>query len=171
MELRTFTNEEIARVECVSVVAEELTSDALRVADFASPTFTYDIQTAAAHEDEFAAILPRRALAEVRRVVRFPFGNDRRRDPRFRLVLNDPRILAVADRHPGALDAVLLFVLTHELIHIIRFATFRREFEASRAARRQEESLVNAMTEHVLDRSAVRKSFQGLAGILERFRI
>jgi hypothetical protein len=168
--LRIFTDSEIERVERVSVVAEELTAETLPVADFASPPFTYDIETAATLHGENTAGLPRRALAEVRRLVRFPFGYVRRRDLRFRVLLNDPRILALVDRHPGAFDAVLLFVLTHELIHVIRFATFRREFEASRRARRQEERVVNALTDAVLDRRAVRRSFQGLDGVLDRFR-
>ena len=170
MGLRIFTESEIARVERVSVVAEELTSDALPVADFGSPPFKYDIETVATQDSGSAAGLPRRALAEVRRVVRFPFGYARRHDPRFRVLLNDPRILAVADRHPGALDALLLFVLTHELIHVIRFATFRREFEASRRARRQEEDVVRSLTDAALDRRTVRQSFQGLDGVLDRCR-
>lgn len=95
------------------------------------------------HDDVFANIVrievPRRQPAKASA------------QPGYGIVLHDPNILLAllrSSRHD--LWTLGLFVLTHELIHIVRFREFGVDFFAPSAERDQEERVVYDMTREIL---------------------
>lgn len=71
--------------------------------------------------------------------------------PMYGVVLHDPNMLMAllrSTRHD--LWGLGLFVLTHELIHIVRFREFDVDFFASGAGRDEEERVVYSMTRDIL---------------------
>ena len=84
----------------------------------------------------------------------------------YRICLYDDRILALAsqyDRTP--MRALLLYVLTHELVHVVRFGQRLQAIDLPRALRREEEASVDRTARLILSRSGER----GLRKALGRF--
>jgi hypothetical protein len=70
---------------------------------------------------------------------------------RYGIVLQDPNILrALLRQSHHDLWTISLFVLTHELIHVVRFKKFNVDFFAEPGARQTEESLVHSITGEIL---------------------
>ncbi len=72
-----------------------------------------------------------------------PAGSGHRDRDFYRICLQDHRLLSVC--RGGGLDlyALLCYVVSHELIHVVRFARHDQLFEAPEKARREEELLVH----------------------------
>ena len=81
------------------------------------------------------------------RVLRERPGEGGRRS-RFRIVLHDSEILRTGRRH--GLRRTLLWVLTHELIHVVRFAQRPARYRARGTARIEEEARVLELSRKVL---------------------
>jgi hypothetical protein len=95
------------------------------------------------HEDAFAS------------VVRFQYPNDpasRKSKPvEYGIVLHDPNILLAMLRSSWHdLWTLGLFIVTHELIHIVRFRDYEVDFFASSQERDREENTVQAVTRDIL---------------------
>lgn len=109
--------------------------------------FPYDVRTLAAgtgpDERAFADVVRLRATGRCRPQA-FP--------ERFRIRLRDDAILrAVHDRPDGpGLYPLLLYVLTHELVHVVRFGEGRARFDAPHEERVAEERRVHEITRRVL---------------------
>jgi hypothetical protein len=71
---------------------------------------------------------------------------------KYGIVLQDPNILRALLRRQSHHDlwTISLFVLTHELIHVVRFKQFNVDFFADIQARQTEESLVQSITGEIL---------------------
>ncbi len=83
------------------------------------------------------------------------------------IVLQDPNILRALLRQSGHdLWTMSLFVLTHELIHVVRFKKFNVDFFAESGAREAEENLVQCITGDIL--SGVTNTDQLLALYADR---
>ncbi len=109
------------------------------------------------------------AFADVVRLAAPPGLGRRMQFPRrFRIRLHDENILAaVHDRADGvALEPLLLFVLTHELVHVVRFGGGFAPFDAEPPERVAEEARVHAVTRRVLDGAPD----AGLERVLELYR-
>lgn len=84
------------------------------------------------------------------------FSNPKRTDrndkePKYGIVLQDPNILrALLRSYQHDLWTLGLFILTHELIHIVRFRRFGVDFFASTHERDREEHVVQGITREVL---------------------
>jgi hypothetical protein len=76
--------------------------------------------------------------------------SSRHRDFYF-ICLQDHRILKAVkrDRDLGLLP-LLVYVFTHELVHIVRFCNFSQRFEVSTKDREKEERIVHATTYEIL---------------------
>jgi len=87
----------------------------------------------------------------VRYIPRGRRGADRESGEAFGIVLQDPHILrALLRSTPHNLWTLGLFILTHELIHIVRFRRFGVDFYAPSYDRDGEEQLVHCLTEEIL---------------------
>lgn len=85
----------------------------------------------------------------------------------YRICLYDPVILVALDQEPELdLEALLTYILTHEFIHVARFAKFMELFDLDDPRRRLEEEVVHQETSRLLH-PVVRK---GLGLVLELYK-
>lgn len=126
--------------------AEEIVGDRFAVPSFDDPRYAFDVLPLGQLEPDEVPTPP--ALAQL---VRYGRGPGERGLHRFhRICLNDARILDCCAREGIPLAAVLLVVLTHELIHLVRFTTPETAFHAPSSERRAEEVEVDRLTQDVL---------------------
>lgn len=70
----------------------------------------------------------------------------------YKICIQDHAILAVLKQHPEiALSPFALYVVTHELVHIVRFSRFLQNFNASDMEKLIEERRVHGITHDILD--------------------
>lgn len=147
---RTFDASERVEVGRALLTAEELTAGFYRIAGREWGRFPYDVVTLA---DEPAPPVP--AFADVVRLVSVA----RNRPPRelYRIRVRDDRVLdAVHGRSDGVeLFPLMLYVLTHELVHVVRFGGGLAGFDAPADARDEEERRVHDVTRKILRPVAV----------------
>jgi hypothetical protein len=132
------------------VMAEELTSDFFKLSPSHWRRARYDILTLEAlGEDEISS----HALALVAKYHGRP--QDRQLPSAFfdfyRICLQDHNILKALEKCGDLrLPPLLLYILTHELVHIVRFSQFLALFEAPEEEKRREESRVHQVTQKIL---------------------
>ncbi len=81
--------------------------------------------------------------------------------------LQDPLILEALQRDPQLhLLPLMLYVFTHELIHIVRFCGFSQRFDAPEKDKEKEERIVHRMTYEILGRLSLPR----LDHVLESYR-
>lgn len=82
----------------------------------------------------------------------------------YKICLQDHTILSTVSISPSIdLHPFALYIITHELIHIVRFSKFLQNFDASPAERMAEEKRVHQRTHEILN--PVR--LEGLSNVLE----
>jgi len=130
------------------VIAEEVTSDFFKLSHWRRSR--YDILTLETLRQEeisshaLALVARYRGLHPGRMLESASFDF-------YRVCLQDHNILEALGRQPGlSLFPLLLYVLTHELVHIVRFSQFQALFEAPEWERRREEELVHRLTQEIL---------------------
>lgn len=70
----------------------------------------------------------------------------------YKICIQDHAILDTLKAHPKiALSPFSLYVVTHELVHIVRFSRFLQNFNASDMEKLLEERRVHGITHHILD--------------------
>ena len=150
---RVFTNQEKKVVDAACTRAEELTGDHFKLARFGPDRYAYEIAT---RGELLSQERTDEALAKLVRYVRLRPGPGHERTPSnfFRVCLQDPCILDALDRSNGifGLEQLLVYILTHELVHLVRFEQFAHLFEAGEEERRAEEALVYRTTHEILRR-------------------
>ena len=132
------------------VVAEEMTSDYFKLTSRHWLTARYDISTLADLREE--EISPH-ALAMVAKYDGCPPGQELRSSAFdfYRVCLQDHNILkTLASRNDLKLFPFLCYILTHELVHIVRFSQFEARFETSAEEKRLEEGRVHHLTWKIL---------------------
>ena len=80
-----------------------------------------------------------------------PAGSGHRSRDFFRICLQDHRLMSVSREGGLDLHALLCYVVSHELIHVVRFARHDQLFEAPARARQEEERLVHDLTCRLLN--------------------
>ena len=69
----------------------------------------------------------------------------------YKICIQDHTILATLNKRPElSIVAFCLYIVTHELIHIVRFSRFLQNFEASVDEKLNEERRVHALTHQIL---------------------
>jgi len=85
----------------------------------------------------------------------------------YKICLQDHSILSVIAQSPELeLLPLLLYIVTHELIHIVRFSRFLQNFDASREDRIREESRVHGLTHDIL----LEAQIPGLPQVMDFYR-
>jgi hypothetical protein len=70
----------------------------------------------------------------------------------YRVCVQDHNILkALRAREDLGLFPLLLYIITHELVHVVRFSQFLALFEASTAEKLKEEQRVHRLTQKILE--------------------
>ena len=84
-------------------------------------------------------------------------------DDFYKICLQDHSILSALEKQPELGFLVfLLYIVCHELIHVVRFRRFLQQFDASAAERMTEERRVHAKTHEILSTLSI----DGLDGVL-----
>lgn len=144
-----FAASQISRIKRLIAFSHELTGEHFGLGDEEARRVPYEIRTlqnlddSEIHERDVLADIARYQYAEPR------FG--RKRDL-YRVNLQDHNILTVLGRRPRELNfsPLVLYVLTHELIHVIRFVKFMAPFHQDAFSRSPEERIVHALTRRIL---------------------
>lgn len=162
-----FQTRELDRLPSILAQAEDLTGSYFKLSSFDPSRFPFELATL--RDLDSREIAPR-AFAQLARYAvqnRTRPGRGLTR-PLYRICLQDHNVLRALRREGGALslDPLLLYILTHELCHIVRFCSFRQLFEADGAERAAEEERVHWLTHEIL--SPMRDS--SLRPVIERFR-
>lgn len=147
MDTRLFDASQRRQVRRAAARAESLTAGFYCIPGREWPRFPYDISTLAHGPGPEAPV-----FADVVRMV--PAGAGAAKNDHYRIRLRDDEILSAVDDHTDLrLFPLLLYVLTHELIHVVRFesGTALAPYDAPDPdARCVEESRVHAITRKVL---------------------
>ena len=131
-------------------IAEEVTSDFFKLTPNHWRRARYDILTLEGLEEE--EISPH-ALALVAkyhgchrdRVLKSAFFDF------YRICLQDHNILKALETCPDlSLLPLFLYILTHELVHVVRFSQFQALFEAPEEQKEEEERQVHLVTQKIL---------------------
>ena len=103
-------------------------------------------------------------------IARYGYGESRlgRHEDTYLINLQDHNILQCLrnEKDERGFSALMLYVLTHELLHVIRFVKFITPFHQSENDKIREEQRVHALTQKLLSKVPVR----GMAGVLEKYR-
>jgi hypothetical protein len=90
--------------------------------------------------------------------IKEDFDSQKRERDFYSICLQDHQILKALWRDEAlALLPLLVYVLTHELIHIVRFGNFSQRFEVSEKDREKEERVVHSATFEVLGKLSLPK--------------
>ena len=144
-----FTPSDLSTIERASVLAEAMTGEYFSLAPDEWKRNPYGIFTRKEVER------PLDGETIFAQVVRLRTGRgqsrDRNQGDSFGIILQDPNILRALLRSTlHDLWTLVLFILTHELIHIVRFQRFAVDFHAPEVERDREEKLVHAITREIL---------------------
>jgi hypothetical protein len=145
-----FGNEELLTMNEALDIAEDRTGDYFKFSSGQWKRHRYDVKTLsqlADHEvipDVFALL--RKSDKPGTEVE----PSSRKRDFYY-ICLQDNRILKALKRDQDlGLLPLLVYVFTHELVHIVRFCNFSQRFEVSTKDREKEERVVHARTFEIL---------------------
>ncbi len=150
MQLRRFQGSEKPVIQQAVLIAEEATSDFFKLSGSQWRRCRYDVLTLEHLRQE--EISPS-ALAQVAKYTCSLPGRELKsaQFDLYRICLQDHNILQTVERETTlALLPLLIYVVTHELVHIVRFSHFQQLFDLPEAAREAEERQVHALTRQVL---------------------
>lgn len=82
----------------------------------------------------------------------------------YKICLQDNAIIDAVKKSPGiALFPFVLYIIVHELVHIVRFAKFYQHFNALPEERKIEEERVHIMTREILSRHDI----EGISEVMQ----
>ena len=137
-------------------IAEEVTSDYYKFSSEQWKRHPYDVKTKAfgggiASTPEAFAI-----LNKGQRVDEILWPRAKGKDFYFIFVQDDQVLSALQRDDRLSLFPLMLYVFTHELIHIVRFSRFVQRFEVGGEQREEEERRVHGITYDVLNKIPIR---------------
>jgi hypothetical protein len=161
-----FGHDEIDSLRQSIDISEELISDFFKISTSDWKRYRYDIQTLATLTEEEISDA---AFAQIRRYSHRPDARLRGSEPGdfFKICLQDHVIRKALQRDPGVeLLPLMVYIVTHELIHVVRFARFLQSFDSKPAELEPEERRVHALTYQLLQDSTIK----GIPEVLAAFR-
>jgi hypothetical protein len=147
---RRFQGSEKPIIQEAVLIAEESTSDFFKLSNSHWRRSRYDILTLEALWDEEISA---HALAQVAKYTCCLPGRELKSAhyDLYRICLQDHNILSTLDQQTKlALLPLLIYVITHELVHIVRFSQFHQLFDATAEEKDQEEKRVHSLTREIL---------------------
>lgn len=152
-----FTRTELITVREALDIAEDATGNFFKGPIGQPRRSGYDLKTLSMlSEDEISSF----ALAVLNRGKRTLKDYEPRSKTRdfYYICLQDHMILGALQRDRNlALLPFLIYILTHELVHIVRFCKFLQRFDVTERERVEEEEVVHSLTFEILKRSSVAK--------------
>jgi hypothetical protein len=148
--MRTFDPNEMAAVAQAVEIAEDVTANYFKISTSDWRHVRYDIGTLATLTAEE---ITSGAFAQITRYSRFPGPLLREARPYefFKICLQDHTIAAALERDENLrLFPLMVYVATHELVHVVRFCKFLQRFDAEPDERLREEIRVHEITQRAL---------------------
>jgi hypothetical protein len=154
----SFDSKDMLIVSDALEIAEETIGDFFKFSLGQWKRHCYDVKTVM-HLDETGIV--QGAFASLEKGSRKVCGLDfsrKKRDCYF-ICLQDHHILEALDRDKDlGLIPLLVYVFTHELVHIVRFCNFSQRFEVSdKKVREKEERIVHTTTYEILKNLSLHK--------------
>ncbi len=145
-----FTDDQIQTINQAVTLAEELVSNYFKMSsnEWLRPRF--DVKTLAELTDNEIVNVP---FAQIIRYQGQRKGSSLGFETYdfYKICLQDHTILEVVQSHPDiSLMAFSLYIIAHELIHIVRFSKFLQNFDATPDEKMAEERRVHAITHQIL---------------------
>ena len=148
--MRTFDPNEMAVVSQAVEIAEDVTANYFKISTSDWRHVRYDIGTLATLSAEE---ITDGAFAQITRYSRFLEAQLREARPYdfFKICLQDHTIAAALERDEALrLFPLMVYVATHELVHVVRFCKFLQRFDAEPEERVREEVRVHEITQKAL---------------------
>jgi len=145
-----YKSEDLSMVSDALEIAEENTGDFYKFSFNQWKRHHYDVKTLTSLDD---GEITSNAFALLNKHSRRITGFDSRTKERdfYFICLQDHQILRALgrDKNLGVLP-LLVYIFTHELVHIVRFCNYYQRFELSGMGRDEEEKIVHATTFDIL---------------------
>lgn len=143
--VRRFNLEELALLRRCLERSEGLVAASFRIPALPSKQYPYEVATLGELSEA------ERAEEAFAHLVVYERQRARGEERLYRICLQDGTILArLSDGGPSWLAALLVYVLTHELVHVVRFQRAEQTYAAAGAERDREEDLVHRLTLELL---------------------
>jgi hypothetical protein len=146
----TFRNDDLMAVSEGLDIAEDVTGNFYKLSGSQWKRHPYEIKTLSSirskgiDSDAFAVLLKGERVQD-------DCGSRAKIRDFYFICLQDHRILrALAEDGNLRILPLILYILTHELVHIVRFCNFFRSFEAPLKDRNAEEEIVHSITFDIL---------------------
>lgn len=163
---QSFNNTDLERISEALSIAEDKTGDYYKFSFGQWKRHKYDIKTLSVLSPDEIAPDAFALLNKKSRRVRGYEPITKKRDFYF-ICLQDNQILHAVKRDTETkLLPLLVYVLTHELVHVVRFCNFEQRFEITATEREKEEKIVHETTYDILKKL----SLPDLAHILEFYQ-
>jgi len=166
MRRQPFEEKQIAVLARAIDVSEEMISNFYKISTSEWKRYRYDIQSLSYLEEEEVTD---DAFAQIRRYLRRPGEKTRGSEPGdfFKICIQDHVINRAVERDKEiGLFPLTAYIVTHELIHVVRFAKFLQPFDSTAFEQGAEEKRVHALTYGLLQRARI----QGLPEVLSAFK-
>ncbi len=164
-----FSDDQIQEINHAVTMSEELVSNHYKMSPNEWLRPRYDVKTLAElHPTEIVD----EPFAQVIRYQGRPIDAALESDAYdfYKICLQDHNILKVIEQHPEMpLLAFSVYIVTHELIHIVRFSKFLQNFDANSAEKMAEERRVHTLTHDILSKVQLPEMAHVLA-FYERWR-
>ena len=149
--MRSFEGVDISTVSDALGIAEEKTGDFYKFSFGQWKRHHYDVRTLPVLRDDEIASHAFALLSKCSRVASDFESRTLNRDFYF-ICLQDHQINQALDRDKELrLLPLLVYVFTHELVHIVRFCNFYQRFDISGERREKEEGIVHSTTFEILE--------------------
>jgi hypothetical protein len=155
MDRGVFNPAEIQIVSQAVEISEDVTANYFKISTAQWKHVRYDIRTL---PDLRADEITDAAFAQITRYSRAPDQALRAGEPYdyFKICLQDHNIVAAVERDESLqLLPLAVYVVTHELVHVVRFCRFLQHFDADLQERQVEEARVHEITQEVLGTQGV----------------
>ncbi len=160
---RYFNREELLKVDEAVKISEELANNFFKMSSGQWLRNRYDIKTAKDLDEHehvygpFAQVIKYEA-----RKKEVPLGSSSY--TLYKVCLQDDAILSSIQKEKLFLEPFLLYILTHELVHIIRFSKYKQRYENKNEAdvTLEEERQVHLLTHEIL-------KFLSIPGLMKVF--
>jgi hypothetical protein len=142
-----FGLEQLALVNTSLGRSETLVASWYRIPALPSRHYPYEVVTIADQDP------PERALDALAHLVVYERKRRSGMEHLYRICLQDDQILkhvAHGDEGEGLLKSLLVYVLTHELVHVVRFQRAEESFMVEQPGRQREEEQVHRITLELL---------------------
>ena len=151
-----FKDDNIDTISEALFIAEEKIGDYYQFSSRQWRRHQYDVKTLATLEENEITSFAFALLNKRSRVIEGFDSSTKKRDFYF-ICLQDHLILNALRRDKNlTLLPLLVYIFTHELVHIVRFCNFFQRYEVMRKNREYEENLVHETTFDILKKTSLR---------------